>query len=100
MYVHNGTNGRVFDGGILRSIDFFRSLQNNELEIPDNQCPPQVDYELPYVFLGDEAFPLMNNLLKPYSKYYAGHDEHIFNYRLSLARRVVENAFGILASRF
>jgi len=52
------------------------------------------------VFIGDEAFPLMENLMKPYGKHSSGHDEHIFNYRLSRARRVVENAFGILATRF
>lgn len=100
IYVHCGTNGRVSDGGILKETDFYRSLVNDDLQIPDPQCPTQVDYELPYVFIGDEAFPLMENMMKPYSKHCAGHDEHIFNYRLSRARRVVENAFGILASRF
>lgn len=100
IYVHSGTNGRVSDGDILRHTDFFRALENNELQIPAHRCPPLIDYELPYVFLGDEAFPLMENLMKPYSNHSAGHDEHIFNYRLSRARRVVENTFGILASRF
>jgi hypothetical protein len=52
------------------------------------------------VFIGDEAFPLMKNLMKPYSQRNITHDEKFFIYRLSRARRVVENAFGILASRF
>nr|CAI5839392.1 unnamed protein product [Callosobruchus analis] len=49
---------------------------------------------------GDEAFPLMENLMKPYQQKGISHEEKIFNYRLCRARRVVENVFGILASRF
>jgi hypothetical protein len=100
IYVHCGTNGRVCDPGILKETDLYRSLKNNELKIPPPQTPPEVGYKLPFVFIGDEAFPLMENLMKPYGKHTAGHDEHIFNYRLSRARRVDENAFGILATRF
>ncbi|XP_022181584.1 uncharacterized protein LOC111041585 [Myzus persicae] len=55
-----------------------------------------------YVFVGDEAFPLKPYLLRPYSRNSLGDNEPntIFNYRLSRTRRVVENAFGILAARW
>ena len=38
--------------------------------------------------------------LKPYSQKDLTHEQIIFNYGLSRARRTVENAFGIMASRF
>lgn len=50
--------------------------------------------------MGDEAFPLMDNLMKPFSRKNLNEEQAIFKYRLSRALRMVENAFGILASRF
>nr|CAI5839390.1 unnamed protein product [Callosobruchus analis] len=89
LYVHTGTNGRVSDGGIWNNTGICKCLKANKL---NNQFP--------YVFIGDEAFPLMENLMKPYQQKGISHEEKIFNYRLCRARRVVENVFGILASRF
>lgn len=53
--------------------------------------------------VGDEAFPLKNYLLRPYSRRYLGDNNKpnkMFNHRLSRVKRVVENAFGILAARW
>jgi len=52
------------------------------------------------VITGNDAFPLRNTLLKPYSKVNLTMKQNIFNYSLTRARRVSENAFGILEQRF
>ena len=55
---------------------------------------------LPYFFIGDDAFALASNLMKPFPTRKLSATQRIFNYRISHARRTVENAFGILATRF
>nr|CAI5838218.1 unnamed protein product [Callosobruchus analis] len=49
----------------------------------------------------DDAFPLQRHIMKPYAGTHAkGSPKRIYNYRLSRARRIVENAFGILSAVF
>lgn len=74
------------DGGIWSKTGICKRLKGNKLNIPSPRKHTATDDIYPYVFIGDEAFPLMDNLMKPY--------------RLCRARRIVENVFGILASRF
>lgn len=96
-----GTNGRVSDGGVLQNTKFFEKLQNNLLNIPGESKIRNCSRSLPYVFVADDAFPLRVDMMKPFRQAdLTFQDRKIYNYRVSRARRIVENAFGILASRF
>ena len=53
----------------------------------------------PYFVLGDKIFPLKTWLMRPHPGKLA-QQERVFNYRLSRARRVIDNCFGILAARW
>jgi hypothetical protein len=56
---------------------------------------------VPYVLVADNAFPLTTYLMKTYAGGVPkGSPKRGFNYSLSRAHRIVENAFGLLASVF
>jgi hypothetical protein len=75
-------------------------LSQKLLQIPEPDALPNSEKKLPFVFVGDDAFALTENMMKPYGQTGLNSEQRIFNYRLSRARRIVENAFGILSSRF
>ncbi|GBN38066.1 hypothetical protein AVEN_208401-1 [Araneus ventricosus] len=95
-----GTNGRISDGGAIKNTIFYEKLVSGGLNIPPRETVGGSMFELPYVFVGDEAFALRPDFMKPYAQKLLNTEKRIFNYRLSRARRIVENAFGILANRF
>lgn len=97
-----GAYGRNSDGGIYEKSLMGQRFARNELSVPPNEPLSQNSEPLPYTIVADAAFPLKTYLLKPYSKAKLVNNDSnkIFNYRLSRARRTVENAFGILRARF
>lgn len=101
IFADVGTQGRISDGGIFKHSLIWKKIQEKSLNFPEPKELPGREKRIPYIILGDEAFALHENVMKPYSGLHEkGSKERIFNYRLSRARRVSENAFGILSAVF
>lgn len=95
-----GDSGRNSDGGVLGNSRMGDAFAKNKLHVPDAEPLEGTRVIYPYVLVGDEAFPLQQYLMKPYPREVLGIRERVYNYRLSRARRVIENTFGIAAARF
>lgn len=96
IMVDAGMNGRVFDGGVMNHSTFGIMFQANKLNFPVPEPLHDGDtINVSNYFVADDAFAMTENLLKlhgvgpdPFNQ-----EKQIFNYPLSRAQRVVENAF-------
>lgn len=95
-----GCNGRVVDGGVFSNCSLYKGLEDYSIKLPKPSPLPQRETPVPYVFLTDDAFAMSPYILSPYPFCNQPAPNRIFNYRLSRARRIVENAFGIIAIKF
>ena len=100
LYIDVGCNGRVSDGGVFKNSSLYTALEREALGVPGSTCLPGSQISLPHCILADDAFPLKTYIMKPFAQKGLTLEKRIFNYSLSRARRLSENAFGILASRF
>lgn len=100
-YVDVGSYGRENDASIFASSTFGTRLASGNLNLP-----VEGHGNLSHVFIGDEAFQLREAVMRPYPAsmgHVAGAEQHkrrVYNYRHCRARRVVENAFGILVTKW
>ncbi|XP_076054582.1 uncharacterized protein LOC143033253 [Oratosquilla oratoria] len=99
-YVDVGSYGKHADSTIFQESNLFKQIQENVLKLPKPQRLSDWNEVLPYAFVGNEAFGLSINLLRPYSGHNLTNDKKLFNYRLSRARRYVGWAFGILSNKW
>ena len=99
-WVDVGSDGSSGDAHVFNKSELKDCILDDTIGFPAPDPLPHDDKDIPYFISGDDAFALRTWLMKPFSKRQMTIAERVFNYRLSRARRIVENAFGILAHRF
>lgn len=102
LFVDVGDYGRNNDSGTFRASHFGKLFLHKKLYIPSPRTIRGTNNsdEFPFVFVGDEAYPLSVNLMRPFPKRRLNNERRIYNYRHSRARRIVECAFGMLTKKF
>lgn len=101
IYIDVGAYGKSSDSAIFQETELYKKLISNTLNIPE---PLQISENnptlFPYVFIGDEAFGLSTNIMRPYGGNNLSAEKKFFNCRLSRARRYIECTFGILTNKW
>lgn len=101
LYIDVGGYGSEGDAAYFgNSAVGQKILKNVHTNFPEDALIGSV--KTPFYFLADGAFPFTERIMKPFAPRNRSTtcEERIFNYRLSRARRVVENAFGILSAKW
>ena len=94
-----GWPGHVHDARVLGNSSLYHRGNAGTL-FPDSKTMI-AGVEVPIVVLGDPAYPLLPWIMKPYiDTSNLTCEQQRFNYRLSRARVVVEDAFGRLKQRW
>ncbi len=100
LWVDVRQHGSSSDAQIFNQCELKEAIEDRMIGFSPTDPLPDDDRLMPYFIIGDNAFALKTWLMKPFSKHNMSDEQRIFNYKLSHARRIVENAFGILANHF
>ncbi|XP_075752536.1 uncharacterized protein LOC119173551 [Rhipicephalus microplus] len=92
--VNVGAYDKQSDSGVLEQSKFGCRLENGKLHIPRDLELPNTFHPVLCVFVGDGAFQLRSDFLRPYLGRGLDGEKRIFDYRLSRARRCSESASG------
>lgn len=94
IMVDIGAQGRFSDGSFYKKSLLETFFEEGALRLLSGVS------KLPVCLDDDAAFPLRTYLMRPYPGRKLNEPKNVLDYRLSRAHRCIENAFGILVSRW
>ncbi|XP_055910749.1 uncharacterized protein LOC129945114 [Eupeodes corollae] len=100
LTIEVGGRGKQSDGGTFSGSTLFKLLEADKFNVPPPQALPESNIVFPNFLIGDEAYPLKNYLLRPYPRRNLNAQTENFNKKLSIARKCIECAFGILSKKW
>lgn len=82
-----GAEGHHSDGGVFQNSTFGKALRQERLSVPAfARLPGTTATVAPFTFIGDEAFQLRSDFMRPFPAKQLNDARRVFNYRLSRAR--------------
>lgn len=100
-FVDIGAYGSKADPTVFQKSSLWKNIQDEAIEFPKSEpLPGSESPNVPYFFLGDEAFPLSTKLMRPFGGHNLSVEKRVFNYRLSRGRRLIECTFGIMSNKW
>lgn len=100
ILVDIGAFGSSSDGAVFQNSVFGNKFDSDEMSVPRPSKLKGTREKIQFFFVADEAFPLKQYIMRPFPGLGLNVRKRIFNYRLSRARRIIENSFGILVARW
>ena len=98
LYADVGLYKRNTDGEVWSQSSMKKSIRKEHIKPTKPKLLFSDSDDTPYVCVGDDAFPLATYIMKPYPQRDLSPAKRIFNQRLSRARQICKNDFGILVN--
>jgi hypothetical protein len=95
-----GALGRENDSSVFSNSSFGKAFISGDLNVPSMRNIPGTSISITLYFVGDEAFPLNPNLMRPFPRRELDFAKAIFIGQLSSTRRTIECAFGLTTKKF
>ena len=88
IYVNVGASGCAGDAGVYNESTLKKAVSNNMINLPPPATIEGISSKVHFHIVGDDAFAMSKNLMKPYPHKNLDKEKRIFNYRLSRVSRV------------